>query len=403
MTKELRVAIIGGGIGGLTAAIAMLQRGIDVHIYEQSLDIGEVGAGVTLSPNAIKAYRALGLESQIEAIGFESENQVVRSGESGKEISRVHRKGVYQREFGAAYYSMHRADLVNLLARNLPDERIHLGAKCKNVVTGEKSASAHFEDGREIEADLIVGADGIHSAVRRSIFGEEAPRFTGVVCWRGLVPYNKFPTGLISKDLTLYMGPKRHLIHYMVRQGELINFVAHVETDTWTSESWTQECDRSELLDTFAGWNAPLLQLIGETQKCFKWALHDRDPLDKWSKGRVTLLGDSVHAMPPFIGQGACMAIEDGYTLAAMLAHMPENIEMALQRYETIRVPRASKAVFDARAYGKKMHITSKSEQTKRDNEMSKDVRLGKDKTGVNLGSYYEYNVAEVVGSGPIN
>ena len=236
MPRKPRVAIIGGGIGGLTAALAMHRRDVEVEVYEQSAQIGEIGAGITLSPNAIKAYRALGLESAIRAIGFELDYQLVRSWDSGKVISQVPRKGVYEKEFGAPYLSMHRADLVDLLHRHLPERIFHLGARCIEVETTNAGARARFAEGTEIEADIVVGADGIHSAVRRSLFGQQAPRFTGCVCWRGLVPLDIFPAGLISTDLTMYMGPRSHIIHYMVRGGSMVNFVAHVESDVWTGE-----------------------------------------------------------------------------------------------------------------------------------------------------------------------
>jgi salicylate hydroxylase len=396
MPQMPKIAIIGGGIGGLTAAVAMQQRGIEVEVYEQSARIGEIGAGVTLSPNAVKAYRALGIEDQIAAIGFESDNQVVRTWNSGNVISKVFRKGVYEKEFGARYFSMHRADLVDVLSRQLPDRILHLGSRCTDVETNDKGARARFADGTEIEADIVVGADGINSAVRRSIFGDEAPRFTGSACWRGLVPLDVFPSGLISTDLTLYMGPRSHVIHFMVRGGKVVNFVAHVETDVWTGESWTQECNRSEVMETFAGWHEPLIQLLGSAERYYKWALYDRDPLDFWSKGRTTLLGDSAHAMPPYIGQGACMAIEDGYALAATIAQMPAQLGEALQHYEKLRLPRTRQAVLEARARGEEMHLISRWAQLKRNIKMTLQRRIGGDKTGIQLGSYYDYDIASV-------
>jgi len=394
MSGKPRVAIIGAGIGGLTAAVAMHLRGIDVDVYEQASEIGEIGAGVSLSPNAIKAFRSLGLYEQIADIGFESDNQLVRAWDTGDIVSKVFRKGVYEREFGAPYLSMHRADLVDVLRRQLPGGVFHLNARCVGVDTGASGASARFADGKTIEADLIVGADGIRSAVRHSLFGETAPRFTGSVCWRGLVPIDAFPAGLISTDLTLYMGPRSHVIHFMVRGGKLINFVAHVETSKWTGESWTQECDRSEVMDTFAGWHAPLLQLLGSSQRYYKWALYDREPLDRWTEGRVTLLGDSAHAMLPHIGQGACMAIEDGYALAAFVSQMPHDLSGALEHYERLRLPRTRHAVLEARARGKEMHLTSKWARIKRDVRIALQHRLGGDRTGLKLAEFYQYDVA---------
>jgi salicylate hydroxylase len=290
MSAKPKVAIIGGGIGGLTAAVALHRRNVEVDVYEQSAKIGEIGAGVALTPNAMKAYRALGIEAEIAAIGYESDYQVVRNWNDGSVISRVQRKGTYTREFGAAYLTMHRADLVETLRQQLPDRVFHLGARCTEAATDSAGARACFADGGEIEADVVVGADGIHSAVRRSLFGSEAPRFTGCACWRGLVPFDAFPPGVVSADGTMYMGPRSHVIYYLVRRGELVNFVAHVESDSWTGESWTQECDRSEVLETYAAWHEPLLRLLGSAERYYKWALYDRDPLDRWSRGRVTLL-----------------------------------------------------------------------------------------------------------------
>ncbi len=400
MPRTPKVAIVGAGIGGLTAAIAMHRRGIEVGVYEQSPQIAEIGAGVSLSPNAIKAFRALGLDQHIAAIGFESDNQLVRAWDSGDILSKVFRKGVYQKEFGAPYLSAHRADLVEVLRQQLPSNVIHLNARCTGVETSGSTARALFADGTEIDADLIVGADGIRSAVRQSLFGRDAPRFTGSVCWRGLVPLDAFPPGTISTDLTLYMGPRSHVIHFMVRRGALINFVAHVETDAWTQESWTEECERSEVMETFAGWHEPLLRLLGSSNRYYKWALYDRDPLERWSKGRVTLLGDAAHAMLPHIGQGACMAIEDGYALAELVSRYPDDVTEALRQYERLRLPRTRKAVLEARARGKEMHLTSKWAQIKRNIRMALQHRLGGDKTGLKLSEFYEYDVAAASRSG---
>jgi|EndMetStandDraft_4_1072995.scaffolds.fasta_scaffold16958_2 salicylate hydroxylase len=396
MARRPRVAIIGGGIGGLTAALAMHQRGIEVSVYEQSPRIGEIGAGVTLSPNAVKAFQALRLNEPIAAIGFESDNQLVRAWNTGDVVSKVFRKGVYEKEFGAPYLSVHRADLIEVLRQQLPDRVFHLGARCTAVETGDRGARASFADGTSMEADLVVGADGIRSAVRGSLFGQDAPRFTGSVCWRGLVPIDAFPSGLISTDLTIYMGPRSHVVHFMVRGGELVNFVAHVETDAWREESWTQECDRSEVMDTFAGWHEPLLRLLGSSQRYYKWALYDRDPLDRWSKGRATLLGDAAHAMLPHIGQGACMAIEDGYALAALIAQLPDDVPEALRHYERLRLPRTRRAVLEARARGKEMHLTSRWAQIKRNIRLALQRRFGSDKTGLKLSEFYAYDVSQV-------
>jgi salicylate hydroxylase len=394
MARKPRVAIVGGGIGGLTAAVALHRRGIEVEVFEQAAQIGEIGAGLALTPNAIKAYRALALEAEVAAIGFEADYQVLRSWNTGSVISRVPRKGAYTREFGAPYLTLHRADLVDVLRQQLPDRVFHLGTRCIEVETSDKFARARFADGNESEADIVIGADGIRSVVRRSLFGPEAPRFTGCVCWRGLVPLDAFPAGVVSRDGTMYMGPRSHVIYYLVRGGELVNFVAHVESDAWTGESWTQECDRAEVMESYAAWHEPLLRLLGSADRYYKWALYDRDPLDRWSKGRTTLVGDAAHAMLPYIGQGACMAIEDGYILAAAIVQMPDDLGGALAHYERLRMPRTRRAVLGARARGEEMHLVSPWAQLKRNVKMALHHRLGGDKTGIQLGWFYDYDVA---------
>jgi len=394
MPGKPRIAIIGGGIGGLTAALALHRRGLEVEVFEQAAQISEIGAGVALTPNAMKAYRALGIEAEIAAIGFESDYQVVRNWNDGSVVTRVPRKEAYSREFGAPYLTMHRADLIGVLARSLPERVFRLGARCIGVETGEKNARARFADGRVTEADIVVGADGIHSAVRRSLFGAAAPRFTGCICWRGLVPLDALPPGLVSTDGTMYLGPRSHVIYYMVRGGNVVNFVAHMESEGWTGESWTQECDRSEVMETYAAWHEPLRRLLGSADRYYKWALYDREPLDRWSKGCATLLGDSAHAMLPYIGQGACMAIEDGYILASAIAQMPNDIGEALRHYERLRLPRTHRAVLGARARGEEMHLTSPWAQLKRNVTMALRHRFGGDKTGIQLGYFYNYDVA---------
>jgi salicylate hydroxylase len=394
MARKPRVAIVGGGIGGLTAAVALHRRGIEVEVFEQAAQIGEIGAGLALTPNAIKAYRALALEAEVAAIGFEADYQVLRSWNTGSVISRVPRKGAYTREFGAPYLTLHRADLVDVLRQQLPDRVFHLGTRCIEVETSDKFARARFADGNESEADIVIGADGIRSVVRRSLFGPEAPRFTGCVCWRGLVPLDAFPAGVVSRDGTMYMGPRSHVIYYLVRGGELVNFVAHVESDAWAGESWTQECDRAEVMESYAAWHEPLLRLLGSADRYYKWALYDRDPLDRWSKGRTTLVGDAAHAMLPYIGQGACMAIEDGYILAAAIVQMPDDLGGALAHYERLRMPRTRRAVLGARARGEEMHLVSPWAQLKRNVKMALHHRLGGDKTGIQLGWFYDYDVA---------
>jgi salicylate hydroxylase len=334
------------------------------------------------------------MEDAIAAIGFESEYQTIRSWRSGRVISRQRRKDLLRKRFGAPHYTLHRADLLEVLGRAVPPENLHLGARCTGIDLTERAAIARFSDGRAVEADLVVGADGIHSAVRSALFGVEAPRFTGCVCWRGLVPIEYVPADIVSSDGTAWWGPHGHIVHYLVRRGELVNFVAHYDSDAWTEESWTRECDRAELLETYAKWNPALLRLIACGERYFKWALYDREPLERWSKGRATLLGDSAHAMLPYLAQGACMAVEDGYVLAEALARSSDTVEAALARYEALRIPRTRRTVLGSRYRAKENHLASPWRRLVRDARIAVHDRMHPGDTIFRASWLYDYDVA---------
>jgi salicylate hydroxylase len=401
MPRKPRVAIIGGGIGGLTAALVLIRRGIETNVYEQASALGDIGAGIQLGPNAIKTYRALGIEAAIDAIGFETENQVVRSWRSGRIISRQQRRDTMRRRFGAPYHTVHRADLLEALSHELPRESIHLAARCVGVTEQSGTPVARFADGSEVEADLVVGADGIHSVVRAGLFGADSPRFTGLICWRGLVPIAAVPKGISTTDGCSWWGPHGHIVHYPVRRGELMNFVAHYESAAWTEESWTRECDRSELRETYKGWNERLLRLIDCSDRYYKWALYDRDPLDRWSKGHITLLGDAAHAMLPYLAQGACMAIEDGYVLAEAITRSPDDLGAALGQYEARRVPRTRRTVLGSRFRARENHLASPWRQLWRDLKIGVRDRFNSDSTSFRAAWLYEYDVATDFGPAP--
>ena len=392
MPRAPRIVIIGGGIGGLAAALALEQRGAEVIVTEQLSQLSEIGAGLNLTPNAIKAFRALGLEDRINAIGAGSEFLVIRSWKNGRYISRV-RRGDLREKFGAPNLTVHRADLLSILANALKATDIRLGKRCVAVEARKDSAVARFADDSEIEADIIVGADGIHSAVRRSLFGADVPRFTGCICWRGMAPAEAVPHDINTTDGTMWMGPHGHVVHYPVRRGELINIVAHFDSDAWTEELWTRECDVAEPVTAYAGWHSALTRLFPCSTRWYKWALYDRDPLEKWSKGRVTLLGDSAHAMLPYLGQGAAMAIEDGCVLAATIVRQAGDLDAALLTYEQLRAPRTKAAVLGSRARARENHLTSRFAQFKRNVVFALRERFGSDSTAFQAAWLYEYDV----------
>jgi salicylate hydroxylase len=400
MPRTPRIAIIGGGIGGLSAALALKRRGAEVIVAEQSPVHSEIGAGLNLTPNAVKAFRALGLDREIEDIGWGSEFLMIRSWQSGRYISRI-RRGDFRQKFGAPNLTVHRADLLDVLRGALQTTDIRLGKRCIGVDGGADLAVARFADGSTIEADIVVGADGIHSVVRESLFGAEVPRFTGCICWRGMAPVDAVPPDINTADGTMWMGPHGHVVHYRVHHGELLNIVAHIDSDAWTEESWTRECDVAEVMSAYARWNSDLTRLYPCSTRWYKWALYDREPLTRWSKGRATLLGDSAHAMLPYLGQGAAMAVEDACVLAAMIARHGDDLAGALTAYERMRAPRATAAVLGSRARAKENHLASPWARLKRDVKFAFRERFGGgrhgDTTAFQVGWLYGYDVGKEV------
>ena len=297
---------------------------------------------------------------------------------------------------------MHRADLLEVLAGALRGTAIRLGLRAVAVEPGERGAVARFADGTTIEADIVVGADGIHSVVRTSLFGADAPRFTGCICWRGMAEVSAVPRDIDVRDGALWRGPHGHVVHYPVRRGDLLNIVAHFDSTAWTEESWTHECDVAEVMATYAGWNPALTRLYPCSTRWYKWALYDRDPLMTWSRGRATLLGDSAHAMLPYLGQGAALAIEDACVLAAMVARHADDLSAALLAYEQIRAPRARAAVMGSRERARENHLASPWARLARDAKFALRQRFGggkkHDNTAFQVGWLYEYDVGKEAG-----
>ena len=391
MARAARVAVIGGGIGGLTAARALAQRGLEVRVYEAAPELKEIGAGVALGPNAMKALRALDLEAAVRAVSWEGESDVLRGWRTGRVISRTSRQGQAER-YGAGSCFAHRADLLDVLAAALPADMVTLGARCVSVRTDGDVASARFEDGSDIEADVIVGADGIHSSVRTSLFGPDAPRFTGKICYRSVFPADAVRGGPPGQDNTTWLGPHGAVVVYRVRQGELINVVSHHDDATYTHESWITQCDRAEVLERYRGWNHELERLFSASEVWYKWALYDRDPIPQWTSGRTTVLGDAAHPMLPYLGQGACQAMEDGCVLAAALASMRDDPPAALARYERSRRPRAGRVVLTARARGLDNHLVSPLAAWRRDTLIALRKRLRSDREGRGAAWIWDYD-----------
>ena len=366
MSGALKVVIAGGGIGGLTLAGLLARRGIEVLVCEQSAALGEIGAGVQMSPNAVKVLRALGIEDALHDSAFAPEHFTGWDWKSGRKIYQTPIKHVYERLYGAPYLHVHRADLHALLVSAVPANRIRLNARVAEVVQRDDHVEVRLADGEVIACDVLVGADGIHSAVRKAVFGDAPARFTGNMCWRGMVPTDVLPPGLVPPTASNWLGPEGHVVHYYLRRGAMVNFVAVRETSNWTEESWTSPSSREELMSAFKGWNPRLLTLFEHASGVFKWGLFDRDPLDAWSRGGVTLLGDAAHPMLPFLAQGAAQAIEDAYALADWLAQPGIDPQAALKLYEHERLGRTARVQLGARARSRTMHLASPLARLKR-------------------------------------
>ncbi len=388
-----RVAIIGGGIGGLTAARALRRRGIEVAIYEAAPELREIGAGVALGPNAMKVLRSLDLEDDVRAVAGRWAWAVTRHGKTGRAISKTSREQ-QARLFGSAGATIHRADLLDVLADSLSSDIVTLGARCTGVESDDGVAVARFQDGSEAEADLVIGADGIHSAVRASLFGPDAPRFTGKICYRSVVPVDAVPGGPPPDENVQWLGPHGTIVLYPVRRDELINVVCHYDDEAYRHESWVSRCERAEVLERYSGWHESLLRIFSAGEVWYKWALYDRDPIPEWTRGRVTVLGDAAHPMLPYLGQGACQAIEDGCVLAAALAAEPDDPVAALGRYERSRRARASHVVVASRERGVSNHLASPLAAWRRDLSIALRRRLGRDPDGRGTGWIPEHDAS---------
>jgi salicylate hydroxylase len=343
-----KIAIVGGGIGGLTAALALLRRGLDVGVYEQSPELREVGAGVQMGPNGSRVLHALGLKDALEQYQFAPASRDIRLWNTGETWTWFELGSRAVERHGAPHLMLHRRDLHDVLAAAVRRERadaIHLGWRCVGVSQDTSAAKVHFDGGRTVPAAIVIGADGIHSQVRASLFGRDAAEFTGCVAWRGLVPFEKLPASVSRASGTNWLGPYGNVLHYPVRRGELLNFVGMVERDDWQVESWTVAGTTSELANDFRGWHPDVQAIIENLDVPYKWGLFVRPPMPRWSVGRVTLLGDACHPTLPFLGQGAVMAIEDGYVLAACLKKYADDHATAFARYETARQERTAAVV----------------------------------------------------------
>jgi salicylate hydroxylase len=380
MTKP-HVGIIGAGIGGLAAALAMQRAGLRVRVFEQAPQLAEVGAGISLSPTAAHALNDLGLHETLETKAYKPEDQCVRHWRDGRPLMWVNRGQALFDKYGERYYLIHRADLHDALARavraNDPNA-ITVDARCVGITQDAASATLKLASGTTHTFDVLVGADGSRSMVRHHLFGALEPQYTGYIAWRGLVPMHLVPQEILQPPSGVFLGPGHLVNRYPVRNGELLNFVAFAERADWTEEGWSIRSTVKELLDEFEGWTSwvrRFMELVPPNQ-LFKWGLFDREPLDTWTRDRITLLGDAAHPVLPFLGHGAVLAIEDGLVLARALAASTRHDD-ALERYERARMERAAFVVLQSRQAGKTFHDPDTDSYKERSKGRSADEGLG--------------------------
>lgn len=352
------IGIIGGGIGGLTAALALLLKGFDVSVFEQASQLQEVGAGLQISPNGVRVLCALGLEKQLMEVCFEPEGKEIRLWNTG-DTWKLFDLGVLSSErYGFPYVTVHRNDLHQLLVKaveKVMPGAIRLDHRFTELDQRGGKVTLSFEGKPSATFDVVIGADGVHSKTRELLFGSGPAKFTGIVAWRGVIPVELLPPELVRPIGTNWVGPGGHVIHYPIRRGELINFTSVIERQDWTIESWSTPGTNQEYHDDYPGWHPVVHAYIAAIPQPFKWALIARPPMQEWVKGRVALLGDACHPSLPFLAQGAVMALEDACILARAFEEF-DTVEAALDHYQKARIPRTTRAVEGAYANTERFH-----------------------------------------------
>jgi salicylate hydroxylase len=345
----ISVVIVGGGIGGLFAANALIAQGLRVSVYEQAPALGEVGAGVYVTPNAVRHLERIGLGPAFERFGARVGPGSSYFRHDGTPIAPVQ---VTDASGWNACFGMHRADYVELLAANLPAGTVRTGHRAVGFEQNGDLARVRFANGAVAEADVVVGADGIHSELRPFVFPPSKPVFHGTISYRGLVPRERLP-GWPMDRWQMWAGPSKHFLVFPVRRGTMVNYVGFVPADEEMKESWSAPGDPEVLRREFKGWDPRIGTVLKQVDKTFRWALYDREPLPTWSKGRLTLLGDAAHAMLPHLGQGANQGIEDGMALATILARADAAAVPAfLLAYGKLRRKRVAEVQSGARKQG---------------------------------------------------
>ena len=364
--KTYRILVAGAGIGGLTTASCLAKAGHHVEVYEQAPQLVEIGAGIQISANAMHVLRSLDMERAIIDIGVSPGAYVFRLHDTGEVIQRFSLSEEHLRLHGAPYTQLHRADLHDILAARVRDFDpgiVRLNYKVAGFAEDAAGVTLRFENGAVVEADLLIGADGLKSVVARQIVGDIPAQYTGDAAWRLVVPTERLPKDLLEPVMSVFMGPGGHVVCYYLRAGALLNFVGLVETDEVSEESWTVKLPWDMLKSHYQGWHPAIRAIIDAADKdqCYRWSLFFRGPLQNWSSRRATLLGDSAHATLPYLAQGAAMAIEDGAVLTRAL-ELAGSIQEALQLYQRNRMERTARIVNQSNFNRDLFHLRSQQE-----------------------------------------
>lgn len=371
-----RIAIVGAGIAGLTTAIALTQAGLACEVFEQAPYLAEVGAGLQLAPNAVRPLRRLGLGKQLDRVAVRAEAIEMRRWSDGELIMSTPLGDECEERFGAPYCTVHRAHLHQYLRELLPDGVLRLGMRCCRLSEESDAVELTFQNGRMAHADLVVGADGIHSVVRDQL-AHDQPRFSGQSIYRGLLPAIRLPRLAEDPKVRLWLGPGQHCVSYLVAGGEWISFGATTPADGRRTESWSATGQVEQMVKAYRGWHPDVLELLSAADSVRHWALHDRDTITPWSTDRLTLVGDAAHPMLPFLAQGANQAIEDAVVLAQCLRTTgSDELAPALRRYERIRAPRTAEVHERSRGNSRALHLADNEARRTRDAELGRCADL---------------------------
>jgi salicylate hydroxylase len=339
MSSNVSIAIVGGGLAGLAAANALKVVGLKADVFEQAPALGEIGAAVNTSPQAVKALQAIGVGDKVAAVGNTSPGIYTRNMQTGEflELNDRHKAAA---RYGAPYYTFHRADLLDALASGLDPSTIHLGHRLTGIEEQSDRISLTFDDGAKIEAGIVIGADGVRSVIRQALYGDDNPSYTGQMVWRALLKGSDVPKEVLEPTGHIqWVGPGCHLLAYYIRGAKLVNIVTQEDTDKWVEEGWSTRGDPDEMRLSFPNPELRLEKLLSVVTECSKWGLFTRPLTQNWGRGRIQLIGDAAHAMLPNAGQGACQAFEDAYILSRWLDAGRDAVE-AFANFRRVRIPR---------------------------------------------------------------